>query len=53
MQLCQLGGAVLHQIELAVDVAQCLLQQLTTTIRVDIVATQLSPHGSSSLLGCK
>ena len=47
----QLGGAVAHELELAVDVAERLVEQLAAARRVDVLAAQLRAHLGARLLG--
>ena len=51
LELGELAGAVADQLQLAVDVAERLVQQLAAALGVDVVALQLSAHLGTRLLG--
>src|ERR1700684_1808167 len=50
-QLGQLGGTVLYQLELAIDVTERLLQELAAALWMDVIALQLGAYGRASILG--
>src|SRR5580692_10433876 len=51
LELRQLGGAVLDELQLAVDVAERLFQELLAALGVDVFATQLRAYNRAGLLG--
>src|SRR5262249_36623206 len=53
LELRELDGAVAHELELTVDVAERLHEQLAAAVRVDILAAQLRAHLRARLLGAK
>ena len=53
LELRQLVGAVANELELAVDVAERLAEQLAAALGVDVVATQLRAHLGARLLGAE
>ena len=51
LELGQLSGAVAHELELAIDMAEGLLQELALTRGFDVRAAQLCAHLRAGLLG--
>src|ERR1700691_3630027 len=51
LELGEFAGAVLDELELAVDVAEGLLEQRAAALGVDVVAAQLGAHRGAGLLG--
>ncbi len=51
LELRELADALADELELAVDVAERLLEQLAAALWVDVVAAQLGAHLGARLLG--